>query len=141
MINIKTATGMLTALMLLAFQPVVHAAHTNAHVKTLANQEITKRAPFAHVLANGTVDLARSSGVIQAHVTSPAIGLYCFSGPAGIKGAQVTIDYLETVNDETAQFGFGDAVCGAGTLFFVYVTDHPGYFNSVDGGFFIRLYK
>ena len=35
---------------------------------------------YARVLANGTVDAAQSKGIVQANVSHPATGFYCFSG-------------------------------------------------------------
>lgn len=64
------------------------AAHTDTHVKSLANAEITKRAPYARVNASGTVSLA--SGIANANVFNPVPGLYCFN-LAGIRGGQATV--------------------------------------------------
>lgn len=105
------------------------AAITTATVikiaKKIAIEEITKRELFAHILANGTVDLSKSRGIVQANVTIPYNGFYCFSGLSGIKGGQVTPDHNTTISDnefaQFGQFGFGDldGICPVGTKFFV----------------------
>ena len=89
---------------------------------------------FVHVLADGTVDAALSRGVTQANV-STINGGYCVNGlPAPpVLGAQVTVDFLQTIDDEIAQLRIGGA-CQAT----VFIFNPPS--QSVPGGFFLLLY-
>ena len=98
-----------------------------------------KVAAYAQIKADGDVVGARSDGVKQADVTSLANGVYCFSGPRGVEGGQVTIDYKGAPSSHTvAQFGLGaGSGCDSGTRFFVSMAEPVGFEES---SFFILLY-
>ncbi len=52
------------------------------------------RVIYAHVMANGTVDVSESKGITSAEVTLRAISAYCFAGlPFEPRGGSATIDY------------------------------------------------
>ena len=126
----------------------ISSARVRRIARSVANQEINKRAPglsvgsavsaqsantantassanpvlFARVAADGTVDPANSQGVTSANVTKPSpAGLFCFSGLPAIKGGQVTPEIVAQEFFETGLLGIGDALgnCPAGTQFFV----------------------
>ena len=127
----------------------IERALTKSKVKTIArkqaNAQISKRAPaFAHVLADGTVDKANSTGIAQANVTNGATqGYYCFSGlPFQARGGSATIDWNSTGPiDALAVLGLGgNTECPAGTDFFV-DTRNPDGTGSFKTTFFVTVYR
>lgn len=54
---------------------------------------------YAHILANGTVDLTRSKNVPAGSVVHPATGFYCFASlPFSPSSASVAIDHQTSLN-------------------------------------------
>jgi hypothetical protein len=140
----------------------ISTARVKRIARSVANQEINKRAPelsvgsavsaqsanpvlFARVAADGTVDPANSQGVTSANVTKPSpAGLFCFSGLPAIKGGQVTPQIVAQEFFETGLLGLGDALgtCPAGTQFFVTTLSRnaAGQLLLGSGPFFLHLY-
>jgi hypothetical protein len=140
----------------------ISTARVKRIARSVANQEINKRAPelsvgsavsaqsanpvlFARVAADGTVDPANSQGVTSANVTKPSpAGLFCFSGLPAIKGGQVTPQIVAQEFFETGLLGLGDALgnCPPGTQFFVTTLSRnaAGQLLLGSGPFFLHLY-
>jgi hypothetical protein len=98
---------------------------------------------FARLFDDGTLDASASNGVSQANTSHPDTGLYCFGGiPGVVRGAIVTIDFLEASSDEAAQSGLGAfGPCPPDTQFFV-VTFNPGDTDIVsNAGFSVLILK
>jgi hypothetical protein len=141
----------------------ISSARVKRIARSVANQEINKRAPelsvgsavsaqsanpvlFARVAADGTVDPANSKGVTSANVTKPLPdGLFCFSGLPAIKGGQVTPEIVAQEFFESGLLGLGDALgnCPAGTQFFVTTLSRTdaGVLSFDSGPFFLHLYQ
>jgi len=142
----------------LASSPAAAAVLSKKVVRKIANQEITKRAPslrgptgpvgpvgpvgpagpaavqiYARILDDGTVVPSRSVGITQGNVILNGTD-YCLTGLPPINGAQVTVDYFETSNNETAAFG-QQSVPGCEGLVKIF---NAGI--ETTGGFFIILY-
>ena len=95
---------------------------------------------FAHISADGTLDVARSSGLTQDNISVNGTD-YCIGGLSTVRGGQVTIDFMETEADEpTAQL----ALLETGECqVMVVIRERDGdgrTFNEVNGGFFLILY-
>ncbi len=88
---------------------------------------------FAHVAATGVVDVAHSFGIPQGSVTLNG-GTYCFSGLSYVSMGIVTLDYLDSTNDQLAKFGRS----GPGCEVFVRVFNRAGTPNQA--GFYVMLY-
>jgi len=136
----------------------IAAPLTKKSIKKIANQTISKRAAafkgpmgpvgdlgpigpagpaavqsYARILADGMVVPSRSVGIVQANVSLTPDG-YCFNGLPPINGAQVTVDYFETISSETAAFGVPpDGSCQG----LVKIFDNG---TPTTGGFLIILY-
>jgi hypothetical protein len=135
----------------------ITSALTKSKVKKIAGKQVKKLAPglsvahadsaepslFARVLANGDVDAARSKGITSANVDAgDNPGEYCFYGlPSGIKGAQVTNDYLTAVNVPVAFFGIGAAPSACPGDEDAIVTVETPSVPPVNSGFYIVLYR
>ncbi|MGH2567602.1 MAG: hypothetical protein ACRDGA_04635 [Bacteroidota bacterium] len=139
---------------------------TTAKVKRIAravaNQEITARASglsvntansaattnsantansanpvlFATVQFDGQVFQALSKGISQANVTSPQIGVYCFSGLPATKGGQVTLLFASA---DSSSIIPGDALVCPQTVQFAVITYTDGVLT--DSGFYLHLYQ
>lgn len=88
---------------------------------------------FAHIAATGVVDEAHSFGIPQGSVTLNG-GTYCISGLSYVSMGIVTLDYLDSTNDQLAKFGRS----GPGCEVFVRVFNRAGTPNQA--GFYVMLY-
>lgn len=90
---------------------------------------------YAHVLADGSVVPAHSFGITQANVVLEGANRYCFTGLPYVNVGQVTVDYFQTSNNQTAKFSRrADPECEI----FVQIFDGNG--RTTTGGFFLMLY-
>lgn len=88
---------------------------------------------FAHISSTGVVDVARSFGITQSAVTLNG-GTYCISGLSYVSMGIVTLDYLDSENNQLAKFGRS----GPGCEVFVRVFNRAGTPNQA--GFYVMLY-
>jgi len=88
---------------------------------------------FAHISSTGVVDVARSFGITQSAVTLNG-GTYCISGLSYVSMGIVTLDYLDSENNQLAKFGRSRPGCEV----FVRVFNRAGTPNQA--GFYVMLY-
>ena len=98
---------------------------------------------FAQVRQDGSVVAKKSEGIRSSNVNSLSNGVYCFKGIRGVRGGQVTSDYLGGGSSTTvSQFGLGvGSGCPANTRFFVSNTDAGPSGGFPESAFFILLYR
>ena len=118
-------------------------ATTAESATTAGTADIADPRLYAHVEANGTVDVARSRGIASTNIThDPNSGSYCISGlsftPKTVVGG---VDSKAgsgrghfQASTVPANFGF----CPAGTQIELVTYEHaPDNFHDFPGGFYI----
>ncbi len=97
---------------------------------------------FAHINSDGSIDQAKSKNMANATVSRPSTGMYCFYQLGfAFKGAQVTTDYDDSMNEIGPQFGSTDSsACtpAADAYVLLLITDGTAEANA---GFFIVFYN
>jgi hypothetical protein len=103
------------------------------------------RVIYAHVLANGTVDVSQSKGLSNSNVALRAISAYCFTNlPFTPRGGSATIDYGDAGagNSEVAELQLsstGTSIdCRAGEAVEVSTSSKAGTFHAEP--FYVVLY-
>jgi hypothetical protein len=96
---------------------------------------------FAYVLADGTVEAARSENLTSAKIVAEGSGTYCLRAlEFEFKGAQVTVDEATSAAFLSGLFEIGNPSSACETPGTEAVVSIGGFAGGINGGFYILFY-